>query len=222
MSRKLPKVIYVMGPPGAGKGTQAEMLAQKLHYHRFSTGDAFRRMARQDTPLGHRVHEIIHGQGKLMPPEDAAAIVIDVVKDYVQEDTGLIFDGTPRTMKEAEMVDDFFEREGYGRPLAILLQVDKQDMINRNTKRRFCLGIDNDFPVVTDEDVRRCEELGGRVDIREDDRPEKIETRWQEFESKTFPVIEKYKQEGILEEVNGQLVIPKVHEEVMQVINKYW
>lgn len=210
-----------MGPPGAGKGTQAEMLAQELHYHRFSTGDAFRHMARQDTPLGHRVHEIIHGQGKLMPPEDAAAIVIDAVKDYVQEDTGLIFDGTPRTMKESEMVDDFFKQEGYGRPLAILLQVDKQDMINRNTKRRFCLGIDNDFPVVTDEDVKRCKELGGQVDIREDDRPEKIETRWQEFENKTYPVIKKYTQEGILHEIDGQLAIPEVHTEVMKVIDQY-
>lgn len=218
---KLPKVIYVMGPPGAGKGTQAEMLAQTLGYHRFSTGDAFRAMARQDTPLGHKVHDIINGQGKLMPPEDAARVVIGAIKEHVQGGTGLIFDGTPRTMKESEMVDDFFEKEGYGRPLAILLGVDKQDMIDRNTKRRFCLGIDNDFPVVTPEDEHRCNDLGGQVGMRDDDRPEKIETRWQEFESKTYPVIEKYRQEGILQEVDGQLSIPDVHAQVMKIIDQY-
>ena len=216
--KELPKVIYVMGPPGAGKGTQAEKLAKEIGYHRFSTGDAFRAMARQDTPLGRKVNEIIHGKGKLMPGEDAAAVVIDAVKKFVSEDKGLIFDGTPRTIIEANIIDDFFKEEGYGRPLAILLDVDKEDMIARNTKRRFCLGIDNDFPVVGEEDEKRCAELGGRVDMREDDKPEKITTRWEEFMNKTYPVIEQYEKEGILYRVDGTKSIEDVHKQVKQMI----
>ncbi|MEK7556618.1 MAG: nucleoside monophosphate kinase, partial [Patescibacteria group bacterium] len=210
---------YVMGSPGAGKGTQAKMLAQELGYHQFSTGDAFREMARQDTPLGRKVNEIIHGQGKLMPGEDAAQVVIEAVKKHANK-KGLIFDGTPRTLIEANIVDEFFKQNGYGRPLAIRLLADKEDIIARNTKRRYCLDIKGDFPVNTPQDEARCRELGGRVGLRADDTREKIEARWQEFETKTLPVIERYKKEGILYEVDGKKSIPGVHQQVMAVIEK--
>ncbi len=216
----LPKVIYVMGPPGAGKGTQAEMLAQAIGYHRFSTGDAFRAMARQATPLGRRTKETIDN-GILMPPEDAAAVVIEAIKGHVSENTGLIFDGTPRTIAEAASVDEFFKENGYGRPLAVLLAVDKQVMIDRNSKRKFCLDVDNDFPVVTEEDEKKCNEVGGRIGIRPDDEADKFETRWNEFMENTYLVAQNYKKEGILKEVDGTASIEEVHTEVMNIINSY-
>lgn len=209
-----------MGPPGAGKGTQAEMLAQEIKYHRFSTGDAFRAISRQDSDLGRRVKETIDN-GYLAPPEMAAEVVINAVREYVQEDTGLIFDGTPRTVREAELVDEFFEKEGYGRPLAIRLVVDKEDMIERNSKRKFCLDIDNDFPVVTEEDEKKCNDLGGKIGMRPDDASEIFATRWEEFMNQTYPVIEKYKAEGILQEVDGKPATDEVFEKVMAVINRY-
>lgn len=217
---KLPKVIYVMGPPGAGKGTQAEMLAQAVDYHRFSTGDAFRAITRQDTDLGRQVKALIDN-GILCPPELAAEVVIDAVKKYVSEHKGLVFDGTPRTVRESEIVDQFFTDNGYGRPLAIRLVVDKKDMVTRNSKRRFCLDIAGDFPVITEADEARCHSLGGRVGVRpDDDDAKKLETRWSQFMENTWPVIEKYKEEGILEEVDGQKDINEVHQAVMQVIKK--
>ena len=209
-----------MGPPGAGKGTQAQQLAEKLGYHRFSTGDAFRAMSRQDTPLGRKVRDTIDN-GILMPSEDAAAVVIAAVKEHVGADYGLIFDGTPRTVKEAEMVDQFFEQQGYGRPLVIHLRVDEHEMVERNSKRRFCLDIAGDFPVVTPEDEQRCQELGGRIGTRPDDEPEKFATRWSEFMNNTYPVIQKYTQEGIVHEIDGKLPISEVHEKVMEIINTY-
>ena len=215
----VPKVIYVMGPPGAGKGTQAEMLAQALGYHRFSTGDAFRAITRQDTPLGRQVKELIDN-GLFCPPELAAEVVIGAIKEHVKGGRGLVFDGTPRTMKESELVDEFFDKNGYGRPLAIRLVVDKETMIERNSKRKFCLDIQGDFPISTDEDLRKCESMGGRVGVRPDDEPEKFATRWKEFETKALPVIEKYTQEGILYEVDGEKLIPEVHQQVMDVIEK--
>lgn len=216
---ELPKVIYVMGPPGAGKGTQAELIAQELGYHRFSTGDAFRAIIRKDTPLGKKIKEIVEG-GLLCPPELAAEVVIDAIKKFLGDGHGLIFDGTPRTVKEAEMVDEFFAKNGYGRPLAIHLSVTKETMIERNSKRRFCLDIEGDFPINHEEDTKRCEELGGRVGKRADDAPEKFEVRWTQFLENTKPVIEKYKKEGILSEVDGKKTIEEVHQEVVEVIDR--
>ncbi len=212
------KVIYVMGPPGAGKGTQAELLAQAIGYYRFSTGDAFRAMAREHTDLGRRVKETIDN-GYLAPPEMAAAVVIGAIRQYVQEDRGLIFDGTPRTVRESELVDSFFEREQYGRPLAIFLKVDKEEMKARNSQRRFCLDIAGDFPVITAQDEQRCRRLGGRLGTRPDDEPTKFETRWSQFMENTWPVIQKYQAENILHVVDGKYPIPDVHEKIMKIID---
>lgn len=217
---ELPKVIYVMGPPGAGKGTQAEKLAQELGYHRFSTGDAFRAISRQDSELGRRVKETIDN-GYLAPPEMAADVVIAAVEEQAKAGRGLVFDGTPRTVREAELVDEFFAAQGYGRPLAIRLVVDKEDMIARNSNRKFCLDIDGDFPVVTAEDEQRCADLGGRIGTRPDDDPEKFATRWEEFMNQTYPVIEKYKAEGILHEVDGKASIDVVHKRTMALISQF-
>jgi adenylate kinase len=216
----LPKVIYVMGPPGAGKGTQAQLLAEKIGYARFSTGDAFREAARQDTPFGRRVKQTIDN-GFLMPPEDAAEVVIGAMQKHIAAGNGLIFDGTPRTVKEAAMVDAFFEEQGYGQPLAIYLKVDREEMIRRNSRRKFCLGVSGDFPVVTDEDRLKCEKLGGQVGSRADDAPEKFVTRWDEFMNQTHPVVERYLQEGIAKEVDGMPAPPVVHESVMEVIKSF-
>lgn len=210
----LPKVIYVMGAPGAGKGTQAEKLAQAIGYVRFSTGDAFRHVARQDTPLGRRVKETIDN-GYLAPPEMAAEIVIAAVREHVSAGKGLVFDGTPRTVPEAKIVDEFFADREYGRPLVIYLNVDREEVMRRNSVRRFCLGIDGDFPIVSLVEEERCRERGGTVGIRADDAPEKFATRWDEFMRQTYPVVESYRSEGIVYEISGMKSIDEVHAEVM-------
>lgn len=215
---KLPKVIYIMGPPGGGKGTQAEKLAKAYGYSRFSTGDAFREVSRQESELGRRVKNTID-QGILAPPEMAAEIVIEAVKKYVAEGKGVIFDGTPRTVKESKMVDEYFEKEGYGRPLVIYLAIDKDEMIERNSSRKFCMGVSGDFPVVTEEDKKKCEAVGGNVGTRPDDEPEKFETRWSEFMNRTYPVVEKYRAQGIVSEVDGMESISRVFEEIKAVMN---
>lgn len=217
---KLPKVIYVMGPPGGGKGTQAELLAQKIGYVRFSTGDAFREVSRQDTDLGRRVKETIDN-GYLAPPEMAAEIVIAAVKKHIAQDQGLIFDGTPRTVEEGIIVDDFFVQEEYGSPLVIYLKVDQEEMIRRNSQRKFCLGIKGDFPVITEEDAQRCAQLGGQVGTRPDDEPGKFATRWNEFMTRTYPVIEKYQKQGIVHEIDGMKSIDEVHADVMKIIDSF-
>lgn len=208
-----------MGPPGAGKGTQAKLLAEKIGYIQFSTGDAFRAVSREDSDLGRRVKETIDN-GFLAPPEMAAEIVMKAVQEHIAAGEGLIFDGTPRTVKEASIVDDFFVEQAYGRPFIIFLVLDKDEMIRRNSQRKYCLGIDGDFPVVTDEDRDRCAELGGTIGTRPDDEPEKFETRWNEFMTQTFPVIEQYQAEGIVHEIDGLQSIEDTHKQIMELIER--
>jgi adenylate kinase len=129
-----------------------------------------------------------------------------------------VFDGTPRTVEEAALVDKFFVEQNYPAPLAILLQVDREEMIRRNTVRKFCLGVPTEFPVINEEDAERCKELGGEVGARMDDDPAKIGTRWDEFQKHTKPVADRYRQEGKLSEVDGMRPIEEVHQSVMEVI----
>jgi adenylate kinase len=218
---ELPKVIYVMGPPGAGKGTQAEMLAAKIGYKQFSTGNAFREVSAQDTELGRRVKETIDN-GYLAPPEMAAEIVMTAVKKHLENGEGLVFDGTPRTVPEAKIVDDFFEKNKYGAPLPIYISVDKEEMERRNSKRVFCLDAKGgDFPVFTEEDKAKCEEKSGHEGRRPDDDPEKFITRWDEFQSQTCPVVKEYMERNILHEIDGMSSIEEVHEEVMKIIDSF-
>ena len=209
-----------MGPPGAGKGTQARLLARDIGYIQFSTGDAFREVSRQDTPLGKKVKETIDN-GYLAPPEMAAEIVTTTVKKHMDAGHGLIFDGSPRTVEEAKLIDDFFDAQDYGKPLVIYLKVDKEEMMKRNSKRLYCLGISGDFPVVSDDDRARCQKLGGEVGIRPDDEPAKFATRWQQFMDRTYPVIQNYQRQNMVHELDALPPIPDVHQSVMDIIHHF-
>jgi adenylate kinase len=215
---RLPKVIYVMGAPGAGKGTQAKMLCEEIGYINFSTGNAFREASRQNTPLGRSVRETINA-GFLAPPEMAAEIVIAAVRKHIKAGRGLVFDGTPRTVEEARIVDDFFAAQDYGRPLVLYLNLAREEMIKRNSIRKFCLGIKGDFPVMKPEDEEQCLKEGGRIGTRPDDLPEKFSIRWDQFMQRTFPVVEQYRQQGIVREVDGMKAISEVHQAIMEIIN---
>ena len=220
---KLPKVIYVMGMPGAGKGTQAEMLAHDVGYQRFSTGNAFRQIAMQDTPLGREVKEIIDN-GFLTPAALAAQVVVEATKGFVERGEGLVFDGTPRTLEEAKIIDASFKEQGYEEhPLVIYLEVDKETMIERNSKRRVCLDIAEEFPVMTEQDEARCAELGGRVGSRPDDEREKFTTRYDQFMELTYPSIEEYRSrhDGYYFVVDGMPAVHRVHASIMDIIRQF-
>ncbi len=217
---KLPKVIYIMGMPGSGKGTQASMLSNKIGYHQFSTGDAFRSIAQEDSDLGRQVKDTIDN-GYLAPPEMAAQVVIQTIGQFVANSKGIIFDGTPRTQEEAAMVDRFFTEQGYGRPLVFYLEVDKDEMPKRNQLRKYCLHVPKGFPVTDAESKRRCEEMGGTIGTRPDDDPEKYATRYNQFMERTYPVIEAYMKEGIVHTINGMETPEAVHQKILDIISSY-
>jgi adenylate kinase len=101
------------------------------------------------------------------------------------------------------------------------LHVDKEEMIRRNSQRKFCLGIKGDFPVVSTTDEERCRVAGGTIGTRPDDEPAKFATRWDEFMNRTYPVIEKYQKQGIVHEIDGMKLIDEVHAAVMKVIDSF-
>lgn len=218
----LPKIIYVMGMPGAGKGTQAEMLAHDIGYHQFSTGNAFRQIALGDSELGREVKNIIDS-GLLTPPAMAAKVVIAAVEEYLDRGEFLVFDGTPRTLEEMEIINKHFEAKGYGKPLIMYLEVDKDTMIERNSKRRLCLGVPREFPVTTEEERQKCVELGGAVGMRPDDEKEKFTTRYNQFMELTYPVIEKYRSEhnGLFFLVDGMPEPHRVHAAMMDILRQF-
>lgn len=219
---KLPKVIYMMGMPGAGKGTQAEMLAHDIGYHRFSTGNAFRQLAREDTPLGRQVKKIME-EGFLTPPPLAAQIVLEAIHESMERGEGIVFDGTPRTVEEAHILNKEFLKSGYGHPLIIYLEVDKETMIERNSKRRLCLDIDREFPVTTQEDEDRCREAGGRVGTRPDDEKEKFNTRYNQFMELTYPAIVDHRKahDGLFFMIDGMPEPHRVHASIMDVLRQF-
>jgi adenylate kinase len=211
-----------MGMPGAGKGTQAEMLSHDIRYHQFSTGSAFRQIALEDSDLGRKVKHFVDN-GFLTPPEIAAQVVLKAVHDLLAEGEGIVFDGTPRTVEEAKTVKDRLLEEGYGVPLVIYLEVDKETMIERNSKRRLCLNVEKEFPVTTHKDEEKCTELGGKVGTRPDDEKEKFTTRYNQFMELTYPVIESHKSEhpDLFYRVNGLLEPHQVHALVMDIIKQF-
>jgi adenylate kinase len=206
-----------MGPPGAGKGTQAARVVAAFGYTQFSTGDAFRSMAREDSDLGRRVKDIIDN-GYLAPPEMAAEVVIAAVKKLLPASKGLVFDGTPRTLVEAKMVDAYFAQAGVGKPFVIYIKVEREDMEQRNSQRRYCLGISGDFAVVTPEDEKMCAEKGGHIGRRPDDEPEKFATRWNQFMELTYPVIEYYQEQGLIHEINGRQSMDEVAADIQALL----
>lgn len=219
---KLPKVIYVMGMPGAGKGTQAELLAHDIGYCQFSTGNAFRQIALEDSDLGRQVKETIDN-GFLTSPEMAAKVVISAVEEYIDRGDFLVFDGTPRTLREMEIINAHLAEKNYGEPLIIYLEADMETMIERNSKRRLCLDVQPEFPVTTQADTQKCIAIGGRVGMRPDDEKEKFTTRYNQFMELTYPVIEKYRSEhnGLFFIVDGMLEPHRVHATVMDIIRQF-
>ena len=217
---KLPKVIYVMGLPGSGKGTQAAMLAKAIGYYQFSTGDELRTIARENTPLGIQIKSSID-KGYFAPRPRVAEIVKKTIGECLSRSQGIVFDGTPRTIQETEILDEFFLQKNYGRPIIIYLEVEKEAMIERNSKRKYCVGIDHGFPLTNEASYKRCEALGGSVGMRADDDPKTFHIRYEQFIERTYPVIEKYKKENIVHTINGMDEPLAVHRKIMDIIKAY-
>jgi adenylate kinase len=210
--------ILFMGPPGAGKGTQAERITQEYGIPHISTGDAFRLAMSQKTPLGVKAKEYVDS-GKLVPDD----ITNGIVRERIAQDdcrTGFLLDGFPRTTAQAEALDGMLESMGKKLDHVINLVVDMDLLLTRITGRRICKSCGATYHVAFNPTKSEgiCDKCGGELYQRPDDTVEKVETRLSEYTSKTAPLLEYYERKGLLRQVNGEQNIDTVTGEIHSIL----
>jgi len=202
--------IVFMGPPGAGKGTQAERIVEAFGIPHISTGDAFRLAMSQGTPLGVQAKSFVD-QGRLVPDE----ITNGIVKERLEKpdcDKGFLLDGFPRTIAQAEALDTMLSSMGKRIDHVINLKVDRGLLLDRLTGRRICKSCGATYHVLFNPPKNEgiCDKCSGELYQRSDDTEEKVGTRLDEYTNKTAPLLEYYANKGLLREVDGQQDIDEV------------
>ncbi|MEU4713878.1 adenylate kinase [Micromonospora purpureochromogenes] len=184
--------LVLVGPPGAGKGTQAEFIAAHLSVPKISTGDIFRANVSQGTPLGVEAKRYMDA-GKLVPDE----VTINMVRDRLAEPDaaeGFLLDGFPRTTPQAAALDKLLADLGTALDLVLELVVDDDEVIRRLSGRRTCRGCGKIWHVEFDATTREgiCDRCGSELFQRDDDKPETIAARLREYAEKTAPLVDYY------------------------------
>jgi len=214
------KNIMFIAPPAAGKGTQAELVVEKYHIPHISTGDILREISKEDSEIGEYVRETL-ASGQLVKDE----ITYQLVEDRLKKDDckdGYIIDGFPRNLEQAYKYDEILNRLGYEVGNVILLNIDKKTLEKRITGRRLCENCGaiyniND-PKNTPKQESVCDVCGGKLYQRSDDNLESFQTRYQTYEEKTAPIIEHYRKQKVLKEVNGDDTVENIFKKIEEII----
>ncbi|MCR8660696.1 adenylate kinase [Paenibacillus endoradicis] len=210
--------ILFMGPPGAGKGTQAERIIEEFNIPHISTGDAFRLAMKQSTPIGLKAKEYID-QGLLVPDE----ITNGIVKERLAQadcQNGFLLDGFPRTLQQAEALDGMLQELGRTIDHVVNLSVDRNLLLARLTGRRICKSCGATYHVMFNPPKVDgvCDKDAGELYQRSDDTEEKVGTRLDEYTSKTAPLLNFYSEQGTLREVDGERDINLVTAEIISTL----
>ncbi len=207
----------ILGPPGSGKGTQAKKLAEKLGAFYFGAGDLMREEAKKGTEFGEIFQEVWdQGQGGLVPPQ--------TVKDFVESKLRgmdlkkqIIFDGFPRTLEQAEILDKYFKIENL---FVINIDVSKKSLIQRATTRRVCEKCGKIFFRADFNGINQCDVCGGNLVQRQEDTEEIVEKRIEVYEQETKPLIGYYKEKNILVNIDGEPPIDAVEKKIWEKVNE--
>ncbi|NLN15378.1 MAG: adenylate kinase [Tissierellia bacterium] len=210
--------IILLGPPGVGKGTQAANIVERYGIPHISTGDILRANIKEGTELGKTAKEYMD-KGLLVPDE----IVVSIVQDRLTKDDckeGFLLDGFPRTVEQAEALDKALDEMGIKLDKVVNIQADKEVLIERIVGRRICRScgatyhIKNNPPKV--EGI--CDKCGGELYQREDDTVETVATRIQVYLEQTQPLIDFYRQKGLILDVDGTQPIEEVFNTIVKAI----
>lgn len=210
--------IIMLGAPGAGKGTQAKKIAEKCGIPHISTGDIFRANIKNGTELGKKAKTYMD-QGLLVPDE----LVCDLVVDRIQQDDckkGYILDGFPRTIPQAESLDKALQAIGEKMDYAIDVEVPDENIVKRMGGRRACVGCGATYHLVYAPTKKEgfCDVCGGELILRDDDKPETVQKRLGVYHEQTQPLIDYYKNQGILREVDGSVDMEDVFKEILNIL----
>lgn len=214
--------IVLMGPPGAGKGTQAEVMARNLIVPHISTGDIFRANIKAGTELGQLANQYI-SKGDLVPDE----VTMAMIKDRLAEDdcaNGFILDGLPRTIGQADALEEILNEQGKKLDKVVNIDVPIEKLIERLSGRRVCRNCSQTYHLVNNPptEAGRCDECGGELYQRADDSEETIKNRLDVYLAQSSPLIEYYQKKGLLLSVNGDQSINNVLTEVGRGLGKSW
>ncbi|MEE0597248.1 MAG: adenylate kinase, partial [Agathobacter sp.] len=195
--------IVMLGAPGAGKGTQAKMIAAKYQIPHISTGDIFRANIKNGTELGKKAKSYMD-QGLLVPDE----LTVDLVIDRLAQDdckNGYILDGFPRTIPQAEALDAALAKLGEKMDYAIDVDVPDENIVSRMSGRRACTGCGATYHIVYNPSKKGecCEVCGEKLILRDDDKPETVQKRLNVYHEQTQPLIDYYTKQSILRTVDG-------------------
>ncbi len=210
----------IMGPPGAGKGTQATELAAFMGVPHVATGDIFREAAQRGTPLGRQAQGYMQ-RGELVPDELTIALLLDRLEepDAAQ---GALLDGFPRTLAQAEALDAALAERGRRVGAALYLSVPRATLISRLCGRWLCQQCQTPYHETFSPPrvAGQCDRCGGVLYQRPDDRRETIERRLDVYLDQTVPVIEHYRAQGVLSEVDGDQPIAEVQRELRAAVGR--
>jgi len=208
--------LVLFGPPGAGKGTQAHLLRDKLNLAHISSGDLFRNNLNNKTPLGLKAAEYMN-QGQLVPDEVTIDIVLDKVLSLNSAE-GFILDGFPRNRNQAEVLEKALTQRSRNIDKVVHIDVSQEELVRRLGGRyicRDCQAPHNINAMDSTQKDPKCEQCGGELYQREDDRSEAVQRRIQVYNDETVPVLDFYRERDLLLDVSGLNTVVNVYQDVL-------
>ena len=206
--------LILLGPPGAGKGTQAERLVQDFDLPYFATGDILRAAVSNGSDLGQEAREYMD-RGDLVPDDVICRVIMERV-DSPEAADGFVLDGFPRTIGQAEVLERGLERRNRRLTAAMLIDTPDEEVVRRLSGRRICVKNQHLYHVEFDPPKREgvCDQDGSRLVQRDDDKPETVNRRLQVFHEQTRPLVDWYEAKGMLRRFNGSRSPSDVHDHI--------
>ena len=212
--------VIMLGAPGAGKGTQAKMIAEKYSIPHISTGDIFRANIKNGTDLGKEAKTYIDA-GKLVPDELTVKILLDRVKEDDCKD-GYVLDGFPRTIPQAEVLENALKELNDSVDFAINVDVPDENIVRRMGGRRACLSCGATYHIehIPPKKEGICDKCGAELVLRDDDKPETVLNRLKVYHEQTQPRIDFYEKKGILKNVDGTVDMKDVFKAITDILGE--
>ena len=203
--------LVLVGPPGAGKGTQASLLAEHYKIPHISTGDIFRTNLKSGTALGLQAKGFMD-KGELVPD----SVTNEMVKDRLSNASGFLLDGFPRNVAQAEVLQGFLNEKGAPLNAVVEFQINNEEIIKRLSSRRTCRGCGKVFP----GQVSKCDSCGGEIYQRDDDKESVIARRLEVYGEQTAPIIDYYRKAGLLVAISATGEVSAITKDVIDALSK--